>query len=148
MNGITQSSSKPFWAIITHNAELECLFKYSSMYWDQYLSQVLLMSFFKKGLELQYWLINHVDNFDGMAVVPKFKANGLKFQQVADGTFTLQYFINELVSNPEWYCILMFVISYQLQMQKKLEHNLLHFNSPVPHLVNAVNPFMTEAVII
>ena len=105
------------------------------------------MSFFKKGLELQYWLINHVDNFDGMAVVPKFKANGLKFQQVADGTFTLQYFINELVSNPE-YCILMFVISYQLQMQKKLKHNLLHFNSPVLHLVNAVNPFMTEAVII
>lgn len=43
-----------------------------------------------------------MDNFDGMAVVPKFKANGLKFQQVADGTFTIQYFINELVRQ-EWY---------------------------------------------
>ena len=82
------------------------------------------MSFLKKGVELQYWLINHVDNFDGVAVVPKFKANVLKFQQVADGTFTLQYFINELVSNPDWYCILMFVISYQLQMQEKIEDNL------------------------
>ena len=71
------------------------------MHWDQHRSQMLLMSFLKKGVELQYWLINHVDNFDGVAVVPKFKANVLKFQQVADGTFTLQYFINELVSNPD-----------------------------------------------